>query len=78
MQVAAYKTEAEAEKHSQKLIDKGFPAFPVKALINKKVWYRVSVGSFKTRKAAMKYNKALLKQAVVKDSIVQKIKRLKE
>lgn len=78
VQVAAYKTIQEAEKHSQKLIDKGFPAFPVQALIKGQEWYRVSIGSFKNRKQAMKYEKALKKQAVVKSTFVQKIKRLKK
>lgn len=78
VQVAAYKTIEEAERHSEKLIDKGFPAFPVKAMIKGKPWYRVSIGSFKTRKQAMKYEKELKKQAVVKSTFVQKIKRLEK
>lgn len=78
VQVAAYKTMGEAEIHSQKLIDKGFPAFPVMALIGGKTWYRVSIGSFKNRKQAMKYEKALKKQAVVTSTFVQKIHRLKK
>jgi cell division protein FtsN len=76
VQVAAYKTMSEAENHSQKLIDKGFPAFPVKAIINGQDWYRVSIGSFKTRQQAIKYEQALKKQAVVKNTFVQKIQRL--
>lgn len=75
VQVAAYKTNSEAEAHSQKLIDKGFPAFPVKAVINGQDWYRVSIGSFKNRKQAMKYEKALQKQSMVKSTFVQKISR---
>lgn len=78
VQVAAYKTIEEAEVHSQKLIDKGFPAFPVRAIINEQDWYRVSIGSFKNRKQAMKYQEALKKQAVVKNSLVQEIVRLKK
>ncbi len=76
VQVAAYKTMNEAESHSQKLIDKGFPAFPVKAIINGSDWYRVSIGSFKTREQAVKYEKALQKQSIVKSTFVQKIQRL--
>jgi cell division protein FtsN len=78
VQVAAYKTMKEAEIHSEKLIDKGFPAFPVKAMINGQLWYRVSIGSFKSRKQAMKYEKELKRQAVVKSTFVQKIERLKK
>lgn len=76
VQVAAYKTINEAESHSQKLIDKGFPAFPVRAIINGAEWYRVSIGSFKTREQAVKYEKALQKQSIVKSTFVQKIQRL--
>jgi cell division protein FtsN len=78
VQVAAYKTINEAEGHSQKLIDKGFPAFPVKAIINGEDWYRVSIGSFKNRSQAMKYESALKKQALVKSTFVQKISRAQE
>jgi len=78
VQVAAYKTIAEAERHSQKLLDKGFPAFPVKAMIKGEDWYRVSVSTFKTRKQAVKYAKDLKKQALVKNTFVRKIARLKK
>lgn len=78
VQVASYKTEGEAENHSEQLIDKGFPAFPVKAIINGTDWYRVSIGSFKNKKQAIKYQKALTKQAVIKNSYVRKIERLKK
>ena len=75
VQVASYKTMDEAERHSQKLIDKGFPAFPVKTTINDQVWYRVSIGSFKNRKQAVQYQNDLKKQAVVTNSFVQKVQR---
>ncbi len=78
VQVAAYKTIEDAERHSQKLIDKGFPAFPVKAMIKGSLWYRVAIGSFKTKKQAKKYEMELKKQAVVKNTFVQKIERLKK
>lgn len=78
VQVAAYKTMGEAESHSQKLIDKGFPAFPVKATIDGGDWYRVSIGSFKNRTQAMKYEEALKKQSFVKSTFVQKISRTKQ
>lgn len=75
VQVASYKTMDEAERHSQKLIDKGFPAFPVKTTINDQVWYRVSIGSFKNRKQAVQYQQDLKKQALVTNSFVQKVQR---
>ena len=75
VQVAAYKTIDEAENHSQKLIDRGFPAFPMKDVVKGKEWFKVGIGSFKNRKQAMKYEKALKKQAVIKSSFILKIKR---
>ena len=36
-------------------------------------WYRVSIGSFRTKKEAMQYQNDLKKQGVVKDSVVQKL-----
>lgn len=78
VQVAAYKTLPEAEGHSQKLIDKGFPAFPVKANIDGQEWYRVSIGSFKDKEQALLYEKSLKKQAMVKNTFVQKISRPQE
>ena len=75
VQVASYKTIKEAEEHSQRLIDKGFPAFPVRATINGELWHRVSIGTFKTRKQAILYERRLKKQAVVRNTFVQKIKR---
>ncbi|MCJ8276486.1 MAG: SPOR domain-containing protein [Bdellovibrionales bacterium] len=75
VQVASYKTMDEAERHSQKLINKGFPAYPVKTKIKDQIWYRVSIGSFKNRKQAVKYQRDLKKQAMVKTSFVRKIER---
>jgi len=75
VQVASYKSKGEAEEHSQKLIEKGFPAFPVSAKVKGQTWYRVSVGSFVSRNAAVKYERDLKKQAIIKNSIVQKVRR---
>lgn len=75
VQVASYKSKEEAEAHSKKLIDKGFPAFPVKAMVKGSPWYRVSIGSFVSRNQAVKYQRDLKKQAVIKSSIVTKVLR---
>lgn len=75
VQVASYPTMAEAQKHADELAEKGFPAYPVKATVTGTTWYRVSIGSFKNRKAAMDYRTDLLKQNVVKDPLVQQITR---
>lgn len=73
VQVASYPTLNDAEMMSTTLVKKGFPAFPIKVSIKGQDWYRVSVGSFKTKKEAMDYQDDLKKQGVVKDAVVQKL-----
>lgn len=75
VQVASYPTNEAAKEHAGELVRKGFPAFPVEATVNGKVWYRVSVGSFKTMKDATTYRAQLLKQADLQSAIVQRITR---
>lgn len=73
VQVASYPNLNDAENMSTSLVKKGFPAFPIKVSINGQDWYRVSVGSFKTKKEAADYQVSLKKQGVVKDAVVQKL-----
>lgn len=73
VQVASYPNLTDAETMSTTLVKKGFPAFPIKVSIKGQDWYRVSVGSFKTKKEAMDYQDSLKKQGVVKDAVVQKL-----
>lgn len=75
VQVASYPTAEAAKEHADELVKKGFPAFPVEATVNGKVWYRVSVGSFKTLREATAYRGQLVKQTTVPSAIVQKIQR---
>jgi len=75
VQVAAYPTIEAAKDHSAKLVDKGFPAFPVEAQVNGKTVYRVSVGSFKTQGEAAKFRISLMKQADIAAAFVTKIAR---
>ncbi len=75
VQVASYPTPEAAKDHANELVKKGFPAFPVEASVNGKVWYRVSVGSFRTQKDATTYRAQLLKQTALPSAIVQKIQR---
>ncbi len=75
VQVASYPTTEAAKEHVDKLVTKGFPAFPIEAKINGKVWYRVSVGSFKTYNDASKFRGQLMKQAELPSAIVQKLQR---
>jgi cell division protein FtsN len=75
VQVASYPTADAAKVHADELVKQGFPAFPVEAKIGAKVWYRVSVGSFKTLKEATGFRNQLVKQTEVATAIVQKIQR---
>jgi cell division septation protein DedD len=75
VQVASYPTAEAAKEHAQELVKKGFPAFPVEASVSGRVWYRVSVGSFKSLKEATVYRAQLLKQADVPSALVQRIQR---
>ena len=75
VQVASYPTSEAARDHANELVKKGFPAFPVEANVNGKVWYRVSVGSFKTQKDAITYRAQLLKQTAMPSAVIQKIQR---
>lgn len=75
VQVASYPTAEAAKEHVDSLVKKGFPAFPVEASINGKVWYRVSVGSFKSFNDASKYRAQLVKQTDLPSAIVSKISR---
>ncbi len=75
VQIASYPTPEDANRHSAELIEKGFPAFPVTATVKGRTWYRVSVGTFKSRKEATQYKSQILKHNSVKTAIVQKIGR---
>lgn len=75
VQVAAYQNLKDAQAMSADLIKKGLPAFPFKVDLKGQTWYRVSVGSFKTRKEAQDYQSNITKNGAVKTSVVQKIAR---
>lgn len=75
VQIASYPTAGAAKEHAEDLVKKGFPAFPVEATVNGKVWYRVSVGSFKTMREATVYRGQLVQQTTVPSAIVQRIRR---
>lgn len=73
VQVAAYPTMNDAESTAANFVKKGYPAFPFKVNIKGTDWYRVSIGSFKSKKEATDYQAELQKKGVVKDSMVQKL-----
>jgi septal ring-binding cell division protein DamX len=63
VQVSSYPSEKEA----------GLSAFSVKADVNGKTWYRVCLGKFDNRKAALEYRTKVMQEAELKSAIVQKI-----
>jgi septal ring-binding cell division protein DamX len=73
VQVSSYPSEKEAVDHAQELKDKGLSAFSVKADVNGKTWYRVCLGKFDNRKAALEYRTKVMQEAELKSAIVQKI-----
>ena len=73
VRVASYKSLKQAQNHCQKLIKKGYPAYPLRTVINGDNWYRVSIGSFKNKKQAIQYYQNLKTQAPFKNSFIEKI-----
>lgn len=73
VQVSSYPNEGEAKQKAQELKDKGLSAFYVKASVNGKLWYRVGIGMFETRKTALDYRAKVMKEGDLKSAIVQKI-----
>ena len=59
IQVAAYRTEKEAQEHIQDLVDKGFPAFLFEKDIKGEKWFRVNIGSLKQKKRLSNMKKPL-------------------
>jgi cell division septation protein DedD len=75
VQVASYPEFKDAEKMAVDLHKKGYPAFVFKAQIKGQTWHRVSIGGYRTKKEAMNMQGEMVKQGIVKDAVVQKIKR---
>jgi septal ring-binding cell division protein DamX len=73
VQVSSYSTEKEATDHAEELKGKGLSAFFVKAFVGGKTWYRVCLGKFDNRKAALEYRTKVMHEAELKSAIVQKI-----
>lgn len=73
IQVASFPKQEEAAAKSAELAQKGYAAFPVKVNVKGRTWYRVSIGSFKTKQEAHAYRKQLKKNGIAKDSLVQKL-----
>ena len=63
---------------SGSLREKGFPAFFLEKKVKGKIWFRVNIGSFKKKKRARKYEKALKRQTWIKESMIRRVLNLDE
>ncbi len=73
VQIGAYANEAEAEKVTLDLQDKGFKTSFVPAKVNGQIWYRVNVGLFGSIKEAQEYKKEFLVKTKLTSAIVQRV-----
>ncbi len=74
VQVGSFPTQAEAQKLSQDLMNKGYKSSSIPAQINGQTWHRVQVGLFGTVKEAQNYKKDFLEKTKLTAAIVQRVK----
>ena len=74
VQVGSFSTQAEAQKLSQDLVNKGFKSSSVAAQVNGQTWHRVHVGLFGSVKEAQDYKKDFLDKTKLTAAIVQRVK----
>ena len=74
VQVGSFPTQAEAQKLSQDLVNKGFKSSSVAAQVNGQTWHRVHVGLFGSVKEAQDYKKDFLDKTKLTAAIVQRVK----
>lgn len=70
VQIASFKKMDNAQKFTEQLKNKGYPAFITKTLINNGTWYRVRVGTFKDRNKARKYSKIIKSKEKLKTAYI--------
>lgn len=73
VQIGSYPTQAEAEKITRELQDKGYKISFVPAAVNGQTWYRVNVGLFGSVKEAQEYKKEFLVKTKMPSAIVQRV-----
>ncbi|MER3446143.1 MAG: hypothetical protein C4291_04570 [Candidatus Dadabacteria bacterium] len=72
VQIGASQREEEAKKIVKRLISKGYPAFIKSVEIpGKGTWYRIRVGTFKTREEAELYGDNLKKDPDIKSVLIK-------
>ncbi len=75
VQVGSFPTQAEADKLSGDLINKGYKASAVSAQVNGQTWFRVHVGLFPSVKEAQDYKKGFLEKTKLSSAIVQRVQK---
>ncbi len=75
VQVSSFPTQAEADKLSHDLVNKGYKSSSVSAQVNGQTWYRVQVGLFGTVKEAQDYKKDFLEKTKLSSAIVQRVQK---
>ena len=75
VQVGSFPTQAEADKLSHDLVNKGYKASAVPAAVNGQTWHRVHVGLFGTVKEAQDYKKDFLEKTKLSSAIVQRVQK---
>ncbi len=75
VQVGSFPTQAEADKLSHDLVNKGYKASSVPAVVNGQTWHRVQVGIFGSVKEAQDYKKDFLEKTKLSSAIVQRIQK---
>ncbi len=70
VQIASFKKMDNAQKFTEQLKSKGYPAFITKALISKGTWYRVRVGTFADKKKARKYSEMIKSKEKLKTAYI--------
>ncbi len=75
VQVGSFPSQAEADKLSRDLVNKGYKSSAVSAQVNGQTWYRVQVGLFGTVNEAQDYKKDFLEKTKLTSAIVQRVQR---
>lgn len=75
VQVGSFPTQAEADKLSHALVNKGYKSSSVAAQVNGKSWFRVQVGLFGSVKEAQDYKKDFLEKTKLSSAIVQRVQK---
>jgi cell division protein FtsN len=71
LQLASLERKSQAEKYTNSLLDRGYPAYFYEADIKGKTYYRVRCGLFKTRKEAQAFATQLAEEENIKGYVTR-------